>query len=54
MAGHGEINGQIAGGDSHNDSGYDGYVALEYSPSPRTATVESLKHILQLRDQING
>lgn len=34
------------------DSGYEGYVGLEYKPT--LPTPQSLKHILTLRDQING
>ena len=37
-----------------NETGYEGFVALEYRPSQGTPTAESLKHVLKLRDQING
>jgi hydroxypyruvate isomerase len=37
-----------------NDSGYEGFVALEYSPSQGVPSADSLKTILKLRDQVNG
>ena len=49
--------GEIAWGNvltAIEDAGYEGYVALEYAPSAGVSTADSLKHIVKVRDQING
>jgi hydroxypyruvate isomerase len=49
--------GEIAWGNvlaAINETGYAGFVALEYAPSVGLATADSLKHIVKIRDQVNG